>query len=292
MGMPIRLDRKPLSTYSIVGVDVDAAECGVAVQSKFLAAGAIVPWARGGVGAVATQAFANVAFGNEGLDLLAAGRSPQEALDGMLDSDEMAQHRQVGIVAADGRSAAFTGSECIEYATSVTGHGFAAQGNILTSSAVTEAMAETFMSASGPLADRLIRALIAGQAAGGEKRGMEAAGLLVVRPDAGYGGTNDRWIDLRVDHSDDPIADLEKLLRLHSLYFGKSSESDLIPFDPPLRTEVQGLLVSVGSWDPSAGLEENLFGWVGWNNLEERWTGMERLDPLVVEQLRNAARNP
>ncbi|MGH3666847.1 MAG: DUF1028 domain-containing protein, partial [Acidimicrobiia bacterium] len=220
-----------LSTYSIVGADPDAGECGVAVQSKFLAVGAFVPWARGGVGAVATQAYGEVTYGSRGLDLLESGLSPEDTIDRLTGKDDLRSHRQVGVVAADGRSASYTGDGCFEHAVSVTGDGFAAQGNILTNPDVPEAMADTFRGSSGRLVDRLLSALIAGEAAGGEKRGMESAALLVVRPGGGYGGNHDRWLDLRIDHSDTPIEDLSGLLDLHTLYFGKTEEGQLLAFD-------------------------------------------------------------
>lgn len=278
------------STYSIVGADPDADECGVAVQSKFLAVGAFVPVARGGVGAVATQAFANITYGPRGLDFLEAGRRPQETIDALTGADDEAAHRQVGIVAADGTSASFTGEECFEHAVSRAGDGFAAQGNILTSPNVVDAMAETFTSTQGPLAARLLEALAAGQAAGGEKRGMESAALLVVRPGGGYGGGHDRWLDLRVDHHDEPIEALRHLVGLHDLYFGSSDPDDVLELHRALRDEVTDILKTIGWWDDDAGLEDNLVGWVGWHNLEERWIDMDRIDPLVLEQLKAARR--
>jgi uncharacterized Ntn-hydrolase superfamily protein len=276
------------STYSIVGADPEAGECGVAVQSKFLAVGAFVPWARGGVGAVATQAFAEITYGHRGLDLLAAGASPEQAIERLVSSDEMREHRQVGVVAADGKSATFTGSDCFEHATGIAGDNFAAQGNILTSPDVPEAMASTFTTTGGNLATRLLAALVAGQDAGGEKRGMESAALLVVRPGGGYGGNHDRWLDLRVDHSDSPIDDLGRLFELHTLYFGRTSPDDLLPFDAERQTEVKAMLDAAGWWDVDASLEDNLKAWLGWHNLEERWVGIDRIDPLVLRELRGA----
>jgi uncharacterized Ntn-hydrolase superfamily protein len=261
----------------------------VAVQSKFLAVGAFVPWARGGVGAVATQASAEITYGNRGLDLLEAGDSPEAAIDVLVGADEMREHRQVGIVAADGRSATFTGGDCFDHATGIAGDNFAAQGNILTSPDVPEAMAEAFGNAAGDLAHRLIAALAAGESAGGEKRGMESAALLVVRPGGGYGGNHDRWLDLRVDHSDSPIEDLVGLLKLHTLYFGRTSPEALLPFDDDHRAEVRSMLEAAGWWDAEASMEENLLSWLGWHNLEERWVDVESIDPLVLQELRRVA---
>jgi uncharacterized Ntn-hydrolase superfamily protein len=278
-----------LSTYSIVGADPEAGECGVAVQSKFLAVGAFVPWARGGIGAVATQAYAEITYGSRGLELLESGHSPEDTIDRLTSKDEMRSHRQVGIVAADGSSASFTGEECFEHATGVIGENFAAQGNILTNTEVPQAMADTFRGSTGRLADRFLAALAAGEAAGGEKRGMESAALLVVRPGGGYGGNHDRWLDLRIDHSDTPIEDLRGLLDLHTLYFGRTEEGELLAFDEDLQIEVRGILDFLGWWDASESLEDNLQGWLGWHNLEERWMGTGRLDPVVLGELRQAS---
>ncbi len=280
------------STYSIVGADPEANECGVAVQSKFLAVGAFVPFARGGVGAVATQAFANITYGPRGLDLLEEGMSPEETIAAMTGDDEMSAHRQVGVVAADGRSGSFTGAECYEHAVSATGDGFAAQGNILTAPGVVDAMGETFAATAGPLAVRLLEALDAGERAGGEKRGMESAALVVVRPGGGYGGNNDRWLDLRVDHDDSPIDALRGLLDLHTLYFGSSDPADLLAFDADLRAEVIEILDRLGWGEPGDDVEQRIFSWVGWHNLEERWRGMDRLDPLVLRELRAVQPDP
>jgi uncharacterized Ntn-hydrolase superfamily protein len=277
------------STYSIVGADPEAGECGVAVQSKFLAVGAFVPWARGGVGAVATQAHAEITYGNRGLEMLESRLAPDAVIDRLTSDDQMRSHRQVGIVGADGSSATYTGEECFEYAAGVAGENFAAQGNILTGPNVPEAMAAKFLASSGRLVDRLFAALAAGEAAGGEKRGMESAALLVVRPGGGYGGNHDRWLDLRIDHSENPIEDLLGLLDLHTLYFGKTKSGDRLSFDDALRAEVKGLLHSIGWWDPDETLEDNLQNWLGWHNLEERWVGGGSIDPVVLGELRKAS---
>lgn len=284
-----RTDARGPSTYSIVGADPEAGECGVAVQSKFLAVGALVPWARGGVGAVATQAHAEITYGNRGLELLESGLSPEEAIDRLTADDDLHSHRQVGIVAADGTSVSYTGEECFEYAVSVSGENFAAQGNILSNADVPAAMATTFRTSSGTLAQRLLEALAAGEEAGGEKRGMESAALLVVRPGGGYGGNHDRWLDLRIDHAESPIEDLGDLLDLHTLYFGKTEERELLPFDAELQREVQGILGSIGWWSVAAPLEDNLQSWLGWHNLEERWAGNQKIDPVVLRELRGSS---
>ena len=261
----------------------------MAVQSKFLAVGAFVPWARGGIGAVATQAHAEITYGSRGLKLLESGLSPDDTIDRLTGEDDMRSHRQVGIVAADGSSASYTGEECFEYAGGVTGENFAAQGNILTNAEVPHAMASQFRDSRGGLAERLLGALMAGEEAGGEKRGMESAALLVVRPGGGYGGNHDRWLDLRIDHSDTPIEDLRGLLDLHALYFGRTAEDELVPFDAGLQAEVIRILDSIGWSDRDNSLEDNLQSWLGWHNLEERWVGPERIDPVVLRELRSAA---
>jgi uncharacterized Ntn-hydrolase superfamily protein len=283
------------STFSIVAADPDAGEVGVAVQSKFLAAGAIVPWARGGVGAVATQAFAEVTFGPRGLDLLAAGVDPQAVLDRLLAGDEGRGTRQVGVVAADGRSASFTGAECFEHAGSATGRGYACQGNILAGDGVVPAMARSFEATAGSglrLAERLVEALRAAQGEGGDRRGLEAAGLLIASPGGGYGGTHDRAVDLRVDHHDQPIEELARILDLHRLYFLRPREEDLIEADDALEAEVAELLGGLGKHQDGADLWDSLSYYMGWENLEERWAGPGRIDPRVLEYLRAHAARP
>ena len=277
-------------TYSIVAAEPATHEVGVATQSKFLAVGAVVPWARGNVGAVATQSFADATFGPRGLDLLATGLEPKSVLDRLLRLDEGREHRQVGIVDASGQAASFTGSACFEHASSLTGAGFACQGNILASANVVPAMAETFERTTGqPLADRLVDALRAAQREGGDRRGQESAALLIAKPGAGYGGNNDRYLDLRVDHHDDPIDELAGLLALHRLYFERPRQEDLIAPDAALEEEIRIMLQAMGrlreGQDVWAALEE----YMGWENLEERWAGRGHLDPRVLEYLRGQA---
>jgi uncharacterized Ntn-hydrolase superfamily protein len=280
------------STFSIAAVDAEAGEAGVVVQSKFLAVGAMVPWARAGVGAVATQAFADVTLGVRGLDLLAAGVEPRDALDRLLEGDDRREQRQVGIVDMAGRSASFTGSECFDWAGDESGEGFCCQGNVLAGPEVVAGMAEAFRRTAGSrLPDRLVAALRAGQAAGGDRRGQEAAALLVVRPGGGYGGNHDRWLDLRVDHHDEPIEELARLLDLHRLYFDRSLEDQLVTSDAALEEEIRKNLVRLGKAEPGADVWDALEAYMGWENLEERWVGRGRLDPKVLDYLRaHAAR--
>lgn len=273
-------------TFSIVAADPASGEIGVATQSKFLAVGAVVPWARAGVGGVATQAFADPTFGPRGLALMADGLAAPDVVGRLLDGDEKREERQVGVVDASGRAASFTGSACFEHAGSVTGDGFACQGNILAGEGVVPAMADAFSAASGRLADRLIEALHGAQRKGGDRRGQESAALLVVREGAGYGGNNDRYIDLRVDDHPEPIEELARLLDLHRLYFDRPDPATLLAVDEPLWSEIGERLRKLGLLAPGGDRMAALFDYVGMENLEERWAGPERLDPVVLEHLR------
>lgn len=203
-----------IATFSCVGFDPETGDLGVVVQSRFFAVGSVVPWARADVGAVASQAFGNTSFGPRGLDLLAEGRSPDQVLTDLLAPDTLRERRQVGIVDAKGRSATFTGMECMAWAGGISGPNFAAQGNILVGEATVQAMAAAFQSTNGMLGDRLMAAIEAGQAAGGDSRGMQSAAILIVRKGGGYGGNNDRYCDLRVDDAVDPIAELRRIYNI------------------------------------------------------------------------------
>ena len=214
------MENKIVNTFSIVGYDPETEELGIAVQSKFLAVGAVVPWAKAKVGAVATQALANLDYGEKGLKLLEEGFSPKEVIEKLRKEDENDQSRQVGIVAADGNSVSFTGSDCYDWAGGITGQNFACQGNILVGEETVKAMASKFKKTEGELAERLVLALEAGQKAGGDKRGRQSAALLVVKENGSYGGYNDRYIDLRVDDHETPIQKLKSLLNTFYLYFG------------------------------------------------------------------------
>jgi uncharacterized Ntn-hydrolase superfamily protein len=282
-----------LSTFSIVACDPDAQEWGVAVQSKFLAAAAVVSWAQAGAGAVATQAHANTAYGPDGLAMLARGVSAQETLDRLVVADPERAHRQVGIVDAQGRAATFTGKACMEWAGGVTGPYYACQGNILVGADTVQAMAQAFERSAGELADRLVTALAAGQKAGGDRRGQQSAGLLVVRARGGYAGYNDRYIDLRVDDDPHPIRRLKRLLDLHHLYFGRTRPEDWLTIEGKLCRELQGILKRSGHYAGRlTGQYDNatrgaLRALVGVENLEERCRENEAMiDRVVVQILR------
>lgn len=244
----------PCRTFSIVAADPSAGECGVAVASKFLSAGAVVPWARGGVGAIATQSYANTGYGPGGLDLLANGVSPQAVIDRLTATDAGAAKRQLGIVDMKGGAATFTGGECFSWCGGLTGDHVAVQGNILVSAETVAAMRATFETTSGTLAGRLLAALKAGDRAGGDRRGKQSAALLVVKPGGGYGGRNDRYLDLRVDDHSRPVDELERLTGLWRLYFEKPSDADLLVIDDRLAQELRRGLRRLG-FDPGPDSE-------------------------------------
>lgn len=284
-----------LNTFSIVAYDPGEQAWGVAVASKFLGAGAVVSWARAGVGAVATQALAKVSFGPDGLALMAQGNSAQETLAILLANDPGQADRQVGLVDAHGGAAAHTGAACIAWAGHRVGQGFTCQGNILTGPETLDAMAEAFMGASGELADRLVAALLAGDTVGGDRRGKQAAAVLVVRPDGGYGGDNDRYLDLRVDDDPEPVHKLQELVAMHHLFFGAPRPEDALPIDETLARELQSLLRRQGYytgdisgvWDDAS--KHAFWAMVGNENLEERWRidrAPDRLDRVALEYLR------
>jgi len=279
-------------TFSIVARDVKKGELGVAVQSKFLAVGAVVPWARAGVGAIATQAWANTSYGPHGLDLLASGLSAQETLERLLQADNGRSDRQIGIVGASGAAVTYTGEKCFPWAGGRAGEDYACQGNILVSEDTVHAMARTFEKTSGLLCDRLLAALAAGQAAGGDSRGQQSAALLVVRAHGGYGGFNDRFIDLRVDDSPNPIDELQRILQLHKLYLFPPSSQDILLIDQALAREIQEILTITGDYQGSIsgnydeGTRDAFRKFSGRENLEERWFEDARIDRVVLEFMR------
>ncbi len=279
-------------TFSIAAADLESGDWGVAVASKFPAVGAVVPFARAGVGAVATQAWANTAFGPEGLSLMREGMDAQSALDALIEADEGGPHRQAGFVDATGRSATFTGSECMEWAGGIAGEGFACQGNILVGADVVNELARAFTETPGDLCDRLLAALVAGDAAGGDNRGRQSAALLVVREGGGYEGRSDRYIDVRVDDHADPI---NELVRIFGVWDDTMlvRNDPLLPATPELVAEVQRRLSALGRYaGPATGeldgptraaLEE----WAGEFNLEGRLREDEQLSQLLVREIRD-----
>ncbi|RDU37595.1 fimbrial assembly protein FimA [Neobacillus piezotolerans] len=246
-------------TFSIVGFDPVEKEWGIAVQSKFLGVGAVVPWAKAGVGAVATQSYANTTYGPKALELMAAGKTAEEALHLILEEDKEQEMRQVGLIDAHGNAATFTGSECYKWAGGVTGPHFAAQGNILVDETTVSQMAATFMDTKGTLAERLLAALDAGQAAGGDSRGQQSAALYVVKERGGYGAFNDRYIDLRVDDHPEPIKELIRIYGLQQLYFAPSKQERIVPITGDVETELVQHLGRLGYFKTNiAGKNETL----------------------------------
>ncbi|MEO8201551.1 MAG: DUF1028 domain-containing protein [Gemmatimonadota bacterium] len=313
--------QKLAHTYSIVAYDSVTGDLGVAVQSKFPNVGGIVPWARSGVGAVATQSLGNTAYGELGLDLIARGASAEEALRIIMRTDTMLQDRQVGMVDARGNAASFTGTRTFDWAggrvgtpdgkgnmlggkgTVIVGRTFAAQANIMISDQTVKRMAEAFVSSTGPLADRLMTALRAGQAGGGDKRGMQSAALLVVRKNGGYLGANDRFIDIRVYDAPNPIVELDRLLTLHKLHFFPSEASDLVPLTPEIVHQLEPILLREPVNQPEKWLTapqssatpvflEALRNFMYWENYDVRVRMDGKIDRVVLEDILKKRNSP
>ncbi|MER7893828.1 DUF1028 domain-containing protein [Micromonospora sp. NPDC094482] len=275
-------------TFSIVARSDDGQLHGVAVASKFLAAGALVPAAEADVGALATQASANLAYRPQGLTMLRTGVAAADVVAGLVAADGERDHRQLGVVAATGPGATWTGPKCHDWAGGQAGDGWAAQGNILTGPQVVDALRDTWLAGSAlSFPQRLLAALRAGDEAGGDRRGRQSAGLLVVRRGGGYGGGSDVVVDLRVDDHPDPVAELDRLLAVHSLLFTRPDPATLLDLTGALAAEVGALLAALGHQDP-AGPEQALVSWAGMENLEERLVP-GRIDPVVLEHLRRTA---
>ena len=285
------------STFSIVAYDPQENAWGVAVASKFLSVGAVVPWARAGQGAVATQSYANTTFGPRGLDRMAAGLSAEQALEQLIREDEGRDHRQVGMVDAQGNAAAYTGAGCYAWAGHITGPHFTCQGNILVGEATVRAMADTYVKATAAaadeLADRLVSALAAGEAAGGDSRGRQSAAVLVVKAGGGYAGFNDRYLDLRVDDDPTPVQRLAGLVEMHHLFFGRSQPENRIAIDLALAREIQAILAAQGLFQgrPHGAYDEptrKAFAqFIGRENLEDRCDPSAGwIDPPALEYIR------
>jgi uncharacterized Ntn-hydrolase superfamily protein len=275
-------------TFSIVARSADGRSHGVAVASKFLAVGAAVPAAEAEIGALATQSYANLAYRPQGLALLRTGAGAAQTVAGLTAADDGRHSRQLGVVAATGDGATFTGAECHAWAGGVAGDGFAIQGNILTGPEVVEAMRAAWVGYDSPnLARGLVAALRAGDQAGGDRRGRQSAALLVVARGMGYGGTSDVVVDLRVDDHPDPVGELARLLDLHALYFDKPDPATLLELTGELAAEVRTRLAALGhaAEGPGQALDEALASWAGIENLEERMVPGS-IDPLVLAHLR------
>jgi uncharacterized Ntn-hydrolase superfamily protein len=257
-------------TFSIVACDLEEGAWGVAVASKFPAVGAVVPWVKAGAGAVATQSFANTSFGPRGLALMGRGLSAQETLHRLLEDDSEKELRQVGLVDSRGGSATFAGSGCFAWAGGISGKGYAIQGNILSSGKVVPAMEEAFLETKGNLPTRLYAALVAGDRAGGDKRGRQSSAIYVVKPKAGYGGYLDRWLDYRVDDHEDPVPRLGELLEMHELYFGKSAENERVEIQGKVYELIMEILIQQGYLKNGKTFNDAFKEFIGNENFEER----------------------
>ncbi len=274
------------STFSIAARDHATGSFGVAVQSKFLAVGAAVPFASWDAGAIATQAWANTTYGPRGLELLHSGLGAAEVVERLTAEDPGRAHRQLGVVDRTGTAAAYTGAECMDWAGHVLGEGYSCQGNILAGRAVVEAMAEAYEKSQDAFPYRLVSALAAGQAAGGDRRGQESAALLVVRQGAGYSGFNDRAVDLRVDDHPEPISELARILDLHQLYFSEMDPADRVEIDQAMAEELRALLSRSGDLVQGRSLEEALRIYHSRENFEDRRPEGHAIDRRVWEHMR------
>ncbi|MCH7588786.1 MAG: DUF1028 domain-containing protein [Chloroflexi bacterium] len=285
---------KPIATFSIVAFSLEEMAWGIAVASKFPGIGAVVPWAEAGAGVVATQSYANTSYGPQGLTHMRSGLGAQETLDLLLADDEDKELRQVGLVDANGKSASFTGSKCLPWAGGRVGPNYAVQGNILTGEETITAMAETFESSEGNLPNRLFAALLAGDRAGGDKRGRQSAAIYVVKNGGGYGGYNDRWFDCRIDDHDDPVPRLGELIELQELHFGGKSDVEKLTIVGSIAHDLQGMMQRLhyydgaltGIYDDATRAALRIF--IGNENFEDRIDFDKGLiDKPVFEFLRN-----
>jgi uncharacterized Ntn-hydrolase superfamily protein len=284
-------------TFSIVASDARTGDLGVACASRFAAVGAVVPWARAGVGAIATQSWANTDYGPEGLELLASGTPARQVLDRLVLGDKGREQRQLGIVDARGRAATFTGAKCMPWSGGTTGDRFACQGNLLVGEQVIAAMADAFRRASGDLVDRLLTALVAGDVTGGDRRGRQAAAIVVVRESEGYGKRNDRYVDLRVDDHPQAVSELARIFSVYDSEILVRNDAAL-PASRALVSEVQHRLASrrLYSGPPSGELDERtrmaLSLFAGEYALEDRLRDDDQLSETLIRELRDLTPDP
>lgn len=276
-----------VATFSIVGYDPFTEELGIAVQSKFIAVGSVVPWAKAGVGAIATQAYANPAYGPEGLRLLEQGNSPEEVANLLTKNDPDKEDRQFGIIDAKGRSVSFTGQDCYQWAGGTQGENYAVQGNILVNKETVEAMGEEFKKNQGCLAERLLASLEAAQSAGGDSRGKQSAALYIVKENGGYGGLNDVFVDLRVDDHVEPIEELSRLYQLQQLYFGETRPGDILTVEGEVKEKVVNSLIAQGYLSSTAPTDNKLYealtAYIHTENFEEREQEQGKIDRKILQ---------
>ncbi|HEU4964686.1 MAG TPA: DUF1028 domain-containing protein [Bacilli bacterium] len=282
-----------IHTFSIVACDPKTGEIGVAVASKFLAVGSIVPWAKANVGAIATQSWANTGFGPDALKMLEEGKTAQEVLDALLENDENKEWRQVGLVDRHGNAAAFTGKKCHTFEGHHVGEGFTCQGNLLAGPEVIDAMAISFQYARGDLADRLLAALVAGDEAGGDRRGRQGAALYVVKEKGSYDGLIDKYVDLRVDDHATPVQELKRLLGLHRLYLGETDPSKLRKIEGDVLTELIGHLHRLGFLHSTEHgtydelVKKALENYCAVENFDTRWRTDDQIDEEILDYMRS-----
>lgn len=279
---------RPVATFSLVARDPETGDLGVATASKFLAVGAVVPYAIADVAAIATQSYANTSIGPRAVDMLLAGVPIRLIGEALREGDDHAHQRQYGVVDADGGSITYTGDGCHPWAGGVAKPGLAAQGNLLAGPQVIEALVAGFEAHAGPFPERLLAGLLAADRAGGDARGRQSAALLVVREEGGYGGFNDRYVDLRVDDDPEPIPRLQGLLALQRLYFGDPRPEDVLPIEGDVAARLLAVLRAAGkavgeSWDDAA--RKALAALAGRENVEERLLDGDRVDRVVLEHL-------
>jgi len=281
-------------TYSIVARDVTNGDLGLAVASKFLAVGSVVLWAEANVGAIATQSYANTTYGPNGLKMLGNGFAVNKVINELTKEDENRNLRQVGVIDANGNASSYTGNECHPWAGHLIGENYACQGNILTGPETLDTISRKFEETKGELSDRLIVALQAGDEIGGDRRGKQSAALLVVRYKGGYGGFDDKYIDLRVDDHIEPVQELARLLKLHHLYLGSSKLEDKITINETLTLEIQKIIKELGIYKSEINgrfdeeTSQAIREFIGLENLEERIDLSKRtIDPPALEYIRN-----
>lgn len=285
-------DNQIVSTFSIVACDLAAGEWGVAVQSKFLGVGSVVPWAKAGVGAVATQARANTTYGPRGLELMESGVSAPEAVRQLTAADPDRAVRQVAMVDANGNVSAFTGPDCMNWAGHVTGKGFSCQGNILAGPQVVEGIANAYCQADGDLADRLIAALQGGQTAGGDSRGRQSAAIMVVKEKGGYNGFTDRYFDLRVEDHLEPIEELKRIVELYRFVF-LERKPESIPYSGTILYDLQGVLRRLGYYqgdlDGRTDVSSEVHRYANEHQLSQLLRTDNRISTELILQMRSAA---
>lgn len=280
-------------TFSIVAFDPENGDLGVAVHSKFPNVGVTVPFARAGVGAVATQSYCNTSYGPRGLALLKNGATPQQAVDILTGTDEQRDYRQVGVIDAQGRAATFTGVKCFDWSGGRTGESFAVQGNTLAGQAVVDGMIQAFQTIPGSLTERLLAALAAGQEGGGDRRGQQSAAVMVVREGGGYGGHDDRYVNISVYDHPAPIEELWRLYAIHRLTYFRSEPENLVPVDMAIANELQQILHARGFYRGAvtgvfdSPTKKALKDFMGWENYDERIRDDDLIDLEVLEDIRS-----